>query len=237
MQGDAVDAAVHVARRQQRPQRRGKAQAPRHFSVIKRLDPETVAHQRHGPAFPVMHGKGEHADQPIDRGRTPLRPGPQDDLGVRGGTEAVAQFLQFPPQLRIVVDAAVKHQRQPKLLDHEGLGPGLCRVDHHEAAVPEAHGAANEDPRPVRPPPGHRLGHGLQAALRRLVVGEEDLAANAAHERGFLSVLPIVGSPVSYLPGPLAGPTVTSGIGSALGLLEQSGPSPVPMGHRRTDAD
>ena len=79
---------------------------------IQGLDAEGVAGDEERPLDGVPDGEGEHAAEPTDRGGAPVVEGDDDRfavaLGLEGGSVLAAQLV---PELEVVVDLAVEHER------------------------------------------------------------------------------------------------------------------------------
>ena len=83
----------------------------------------------------VVEGEGVHAVETVERRRTPLPPGGEQDLGVAGGRESVASGLELLPQFHEVVDLAVVGERQARA--GQRLSVGLRAVEDGQARVPQ----------------------------------------------------------------------------------------------------
>ena len=180
---DRIDARVHVARRDERRQGGGEAQALAVLHVVERLDAEAVAGEHEPARVPLVDGEGEHAVEALRRVVPPGVPGLEDHFGVARGEEPVALGLELGAQLLVVIDAAVEHERQAELgIDHRLLA-ALGQVDDLEPPVAERHAPARHDAFRVRPARGHGAGHGTQRLYRGRRAVERDLAAQTAHRK------------------------------------------------------
>lgn len=77
---------------------------------------------------------------PWRRSRRPSPHSPPLDqhLGVTAEVEVVATGDQLGTELRVVVDAAVEHDRQAELIVHHGLCGAVGQVDDLQAPVAES---------------------------------------------------------------------------------------------------
>ena len=73
-----------------------------------RLLAEGVAGEHEPLRLLVPEGEGEHAAKPADRLEVPGAEGLDEDFGVGGGAEAVAEVQQLFAELDVVVDLAVE---------------------------------------------------------------------------------------------------------------------------------
>ena len=176
-----VERGVDAARGQQRRQARGEAQLARRLGVVQRLDAQPVARQDHAPAVALVQREGEHALQALRRARAPGVPGLEHHLGVAFGKEAVAQRLELAPQLAVVVDAAVEHQRQAEHRVAHRLRRALRQVDDLEPPVAERDAPARDHALAVRAAGGHRGVHALQRRNRGRRAVESDCTRYSTH--------------------------------------------------------
>src|SRR5690606_370625 len=94
-----------------------------------------VARERQPSAVALPEREREHAVKALDAVASPRVARLQHDFGVAVREEAVAERLEFAPQLPVVVDAAVERQRQAEGgIDHRLLGV-LRQVDDPQAPV------------------------------------------------------------------------------------------------------
>ena len=95
--------------------------------------------------------------------------------------EPVAVLAQFPPQLLVVVDAAVPADGQSQLrIDHR-LCARLGQVDDLQAAMAQRDAALRPHACAIRAPGCHRLGHGRDSSDVRCLAVETHLAGGSAH--------------------------------------------------------
>ena len=181
VQRHPVDRGIDAARRQQRGQGGGEAQARAVLGVVERLDPETVAHQPQPPAVAFVDREGEHPLQPVHRARPPFGPGLQDHLGIAVRGEAVPLRRQVRPKLGVVVDAAVEGDGQAGVGVGKRLGRGFAQVDDLQPPVAEARAPAQDEAEAIRPARRHRRAHPFDRLGRGRAAVESDLSANAAH--------------------------------------------------------
>jgi hypothetical protein len=103
-----VDVTRHLGRAQQRLHLRSEIEASVRLRIKQRLDAHPVAREQQRARPRVPDGQAEHPAQARDSRRSPLFIGVDDDLGVRGGPEAMPVTLELGAQLAKVVDLAVE---------------------------------------------------------------------------------------------------------------------------------
>ena len=187
VQRDRVDARVDPAAREQGRHRRGEPDVLRAGAAagggrhVQRLDAEPVAGHDGAAGVPLADDAGEHAEQPLDPPRAPLRVAAHDDLGVAGGEEPVAEALELGAELAVVVDHAVEDDGEAELVVDHGLGAALGQVDDLEPAVAERDVALRPDAGAVGPPGRHDVRHPVDRRDVRARAVEGHLSAYAAH--------------------------------------------------------
>src|SRR5688572_3437507 len=111
----------------------------------------------------------------------PLLISVNDDLRVRAGAKAMALFLQFGPELLVVVNLAIEDH--PDLLvgvRHRLMPPG--QIDDGEAAEAQPERSRDEIALIIGTAMRNRTRHAFdRLAINRLVAREIKLAGNAAH--------------------------------------------------------
>ena len=181
VKGDGVDAGVDVAACQQRGQRRREPDPMRVLGQVQRFDTQPIAAEQHPAAVTLDDREREHAQQVIDEAIAPVVVGLEQNLGVAGREEPVAELAKFPPQLLVVVDAAVPADGKPQLrIDHR-LSTRLGQVDDLQAAMAERDAALRPHAGAIRAPGCHRLGHGRDGSDIRCLAVETHLAGGSAH--------------------------------------------------------
>ena len=109
LNGTGIDITLEAAMGEQRLEFRPEEEsAVVQNSVVKRLDPETVAGEEQRLAVAVPQGEGEHAAKAVDTRCAPGFPGVDDDFGIATSVEDVAERLQFRNEFLIVVDFPVE---------------------------------------------------------------------------------------------------------------------------------
>ena len=102
---------------------------------------EAVASEEELLLAPIPNREREVAVQMVEAVHTPLVVRVRDDLGVRGGLEAMSELTKLPLELDVVVDLAVLHDPVPAVLVRERLVAAgeiddrKARVRHPEPAV------------------------------------------------------------------------------------------------------
>ena len=100
VKGDGVDAGVYrvvpAAACQQRGQRRREPDPVRVLGQVQRFDAEPIAAEQHPAAVTLDDREREHAEQVIDEAVAPVVVGLEQNLGVAGGEEPVAELAQLP---------------------------------------------------------------------------------------------------------------------------------------------
>ena len=169
--------------REQRLRRGSKQQAFGRMGKIQRLDSDTITREYQLAVFLVTDRESEHAVQALKAADAPLGVGPENDLGITGGDEAVTFRGEDLAQLRVVVDRPVEDQRQTELLIDHRLRSLVGQVDDRKAAVPEPGIGLDVTALPVRTASCEPVHHSINARLvgRRTV--KPDFTADAAHSR------------------------------------------------------
>ena len=153
------------------------------------LLPHPVPGQHQTARAGVPQREGEHALQPLQEAvalaRPPLAIGRQDHLVVAAPGEAVPPGGQLVTQRGVVVDLAVGHQHQARVVArHHRLGAGRRQVHDGQAAMTQGDGAVAPQAHPVRAAVALGRGHGRHdLAVGRSRRVEPELARQAAHGR------------------------------------------------------
>ena len=103
---------------------------------VKRLDAETVAHQREGAVLTVPNGDGEHADQTRHRLRdAEFGDRFDDDFRIGVSAEVASAFLQVGANFLEVVDLAVEDDDVAAVMGEHRLMPFLRQVHDRQAPM------------------------------------------------------------------------------------------------------
>jgi hypothetical protein len=179
VQRDRVDARVDAAGRDERRERRRRAQAAAgQLGKVERLDPQPVADEHRAAAAVVVQAEGEHPGEPVEHPLAPDAPALEQHLGVGVGGEHLPGALELGPQLTMVVDAAVEDDME--LVVVHRLGAGRGEVDDRQPAMGERDAVAAPQPVAVRPARRERRVHPREGvAVRR--AARAQLGAESAH--------------------------------------------------------
>jgi hypothetical protein len=181
MQRHRINLGVDAARRQQRRQTGGEAQAAGHLAVVQGLDAQTVARQQQTAAVALPEGEGEHALQMAHAILAPGVIGLEDDFGVAVGEKVIATLTEFGAQLPVVVDGTVEDDAQPQRAVDHGLLGAVADVDDLEAAMAAGDGVVLHDALAIRPARAQALSHPCQALQIGADPIETYLTGNSAH--------------------------------------------------------
>jgi hypothetical protein len=102
---------------------RRKGESAAFMEIIKRLDTEGVPGAEKQTFGLVQEREGPHAGEAIQARLSPLGPGVEDYLRIRGRLKAVSQALEFLPDFQVVVDLSIV--RDDKVAEAHGL-PARC---------------------------------------------------------------------------------------------------------------
>jgi hypothetical protein len=145
-----VDAEIMLRQYAQRADLRGECDAIMLLGNIQRLDPERVARERQSPLSPVPDRDGVHAFEAKPGIVLPAQVARQQGLGVAVRPEAYASPFQFPPQVEVIVDLAVEHDRIAVIGREHRLVPARD-VDDAQPTHAEAEVAFDQQTAVVRP--------------------------------------------------------------------------------------
>jgi hypothetical protein len=171
-----------LVRRKQRLRGRCEQQAIIVGRVVQRLDADAVARQHQSLPAGIPKAEREHTVQPLHAIRTPLCIGFQDNFGIAARFEAVSFLLELLPELRVVVDGAVEHERVAVgVIDHR-LAGFFRQVDDRQPTVTQTNRAIDVIAGAIRSAPLEPVHHAMDARPVRRCYIESQFTTDTTHD-------------------------------------------------------